>query len=86
MKKTSLSPENLLLTGTQLKNTQEIFGVCVYAGKETKIHLNSKITHNKFSSIEHSLNKFLLAFISLMILEIIFSKDIIIFLITRAMY
>ena len=39
MEKVSLSPDNILLTGTQLKNTENVFGVCVYAGKETKIHL-----------------------------------------------
>jgi len=55
MEKVSLSPDNILLTGTQLKNTANVFGLCVYAGKETKIHLNSKMTYNKFSSIEHSL-------------------------------
>ena len=37
----SLSSDNLLLTGAQLKNTKEVYGVCVYAGKETKIHMNS---------------------------------------------
>ena len=66
IEKASLSPENLLLTGTQLKNTKTVFGVCVYTGRDTKINLNSKIAYNKFSSIEYSLNKFLLAYICLM--------------------
>ena len=47
----SLSPENLLLTGAQLKNTSEVYGVCVYAGQQTKISMNSLITHNKLSLI-----------------------------------
>ena len=73
MEKVSLSPDNILLTGTQLKNTANVFGLCVYAGKETKIHLNSKMTYNKFSSIEHSLNRYLLAYICLMFIQIVFS-------------
>ena len=35
-----------------------MYAVCVYAGTQTKISLNSKITKNKFSSIERSLNKY----------------------------
>ena len=61
----SLSPENLLLTGTQLKNTNEVYGVCVYAGKQTKISLNSMLTHNKFSSVEKSLNRYSKPIVSL---------------------
>ena len=40
------------------QNTREVYAVCVYAGTQTKISLNSKITKNKFSSIERSLNKY----------------------------
>ena len=69
----SLSPENLLLTGTQLKNTNEVYGVCVYAGKQTKISLNSMLTHNKFSSVEKSLNRYLLAFAAILVIELVFS-------------
>ena len=39
------------------QNTREVYAACVYAGTQTKISLNSKITKNKFSSIERSLNK-----------------------------
>ena len=69
----SLTSENLLLTGAQLKNTSEIYGVCVYAGQQTKISMNSLITHNKFSSVERSLNRYLLAFVAILVLEIAFS-------------
>jgi hypothetical protein len=40
-----------------LQNTREVYACCVYAGTQTKISLNSKITKNKFSSIERTLNK-----------------------------
>lgn len=69
----SLSAENLLLTGAQLKNTREVYGVCVYAGKQTKLHMNSLITHNKFSSVERVLNRFLLAFVVILIIQMTFS-------------
>ena len=60
----------LLHQGAQLKNTREVYGVCVYAGSQTKIHLNSKITHNKFSTVERSLNRYLLAFVLILIIEL----------------
>ena len=69
----SLSSENLLLTGAQLKNTSEVYGVCVYAGQQTKISLNSMFTHNKFSSVEKSLNRYLLGFVAILIIELSFS-------------
>ncbi len=60
----------MLHQGAQLKNTREVYGVCVYAGSQTKIHLNSKITHNKFSTVERSLNRYLLAFVLILIIEL----------------
>ena len=44
-----------------------MFACCVYAGTETKISLNSKITKNKFSIIEKSLNFFLLFFVTVLL-------------------
>ena len=46
------------LSHKSFQNTRETYAVCVYAGTQTKISLNSKITKNKFSSIERSLNKY----------------------------
>jgi hypothetical protein len=54
----SLGVENLLLAGIQIKNTKEVLAACVYAGTQTKMSLNSKITRIKFSTIEKSLNKY----------------------------
>lgn len=69
----SLSSDNILLTGAQLKNTREVYGVCVYSGKQTKIHMNSLITYNKFSSVERSLNRFLMTYVCLLVIEMTFS-------------
>ena len=43
----ALGNDNLLLAGTVLKNTKELYACCVYAGTQTKLSLNSKITKNK---------------------------------------
>ena len=65
----SLSNDNLLLAGTVLKNTGHVFACCVYAGTQTKISLNSKITKNKFSTLERSLNKYLIVMVVILMLE-----------------
>ena len=56
-----------------LKNTKEVYGLCVYAGQETKMSLNSKITLIKFSSVERSLNLFLIFFLLVLVSEMIVS-------------
>ncbi|XP_072034886.1 phospholipid-transporting ATPase IF-like isoform X2 [Amphiura filiformis] len=56
----SLAAENVLLRGCRLKNTPYVFGVAVYTGKETKMALNSKQKGQKFSSIEKSMNYYLI--------------------------
>jgi hypothetical protein len=38
---------------------QQLWAVAVYTGRESKMALNMKITKNKFSSLEASLNKVL---------------------------
>ncbi len=55
---------------------QEAYGVCAYAGMETKMSLNSKITRIKFSTIERSLNVFLLFFLALLLCEIALSTTL----------
>ncbi|XP_022246740.1 probable phospholipid-transporting ATPase IF isoform X2 [Limulus polyphemus] len=60
---------NLLLKGARLKNTAFIYGCCVYTGPETKLSLNLKLTYNKFSTVERSMNRFLIIFLVLLALE-----------------
>ena len=66
-----LSAENLINSGTQIKNVEEVFCVCVYAGQETKIALNSQITKNKFSSIEKMLNSYIFFFLFVLLIELV---------------
>ena len=69
----ALSSDNLLHAGTTLKNTSHVFAVSVYGGSETKMALNSRITNNKFGSIEKMLNRYLIFFVIVLVMEMIIS-------------
>ncbi|XP_039282719.1 probable phospholipid-transporting ATPase IF isoform X2 [Nilaparvata lugens] len=68
-----LSAENLLLRGCRLKNTSYVYGCAVYTGKETKLSLNSRLSRNKFSTIESAINWFLGFFFSILLTESLLS-------------
>ncbi|OAY41708.1 phospholipid-transporting ATPase 1 isoform X2 [Manihot esculenta] len=55
--KFSLSQSNIILRGCQLKNTDWIIGVVVYAGQETKAMLNSAASPSKRSKLESYMNR-----------------------------
>nr|XP_019950548.1 PREDICTED: phospholipid-transporting ATPase IG [Paralichthys olivaceus] len=63
----SLGPENLLLKGSTLKNTQKIRGVAVYTGMETKMALNYQGKSQKRSAVEKSINAFLLVYLCILV-------------------
>jgi len=52
-----LGQSNIILRGCQLKNTDWIVGVVVYAGQETKAMLNSAISPSKRSRLEIYMNR-----------------------------
>ncbi|XP_039001802.1 phospholipid-transporting ATPase 1-like [Hibiscus syriacus] len=52
-----LSQSNIVLRGCQLKNTDWIIGVVVYAGQETKAMLNSAVSPSKRSKLESYMNR-----------------------------
>ncbi|XVE80732.1 hypothetical protein DITRI_Ditri15bG0004100 [Diplodiscus trichospermus] len=52
-----LSQSNIVLRGCQLKNTDWIVGVVVYAGQETKAMLNSAVSPSKRSKLESYMNR-----------------------------
>ncbi|XP_076046223.1 phospholipid-transporting ATPase IF-like isoform X2 [Oratosquilla oratoria] len=68
---TPLATENLLLRGARLKNTPFVYGCAIYTGEDTKMALNTKITNNKFSCVEKSMNYFLLFFLGLLMIEVL---------------
>lgn len=56
-KRMSLGPSNIVLRGCMLKNTAWAIGVAVYAGRETKVMLNSSGAPSKRSRLETHMNK-----------------------------
>uniref|UniRef100_A0A5B6ZC45 Phospholipid-transporting ATPase n=1 Tax=Davidia involucrata TaxID=16924 RepID=A0A5B6ZC45_DAVIN len=52
-----LSQSNIILRGCQLKNTEWVVGVVVYAGQETKAMLNSAVSPAKRSRLESYMNR-----------------------------
>ncbi|KAJ4970123.1 hypothetical protein NE237_003222 [Protea cynaroides] len=52
-----LSQSNIILRGCQLKNTEWVIGVVVYAGQETKAMLNSTASPSKRSRLETYMNR-----------------------------
>ena len=51
---------NLALRNSKLRNTEEIVGVVVYVGKETKISMNATRARKKFSDIESKIARYIL--------------------------
>ncbi|XP_043284852.1 phospholipid-transporting ATPase IF [Venturia canescens] len=70
---TSLTIDNVLLRGAKLKDTEYVIGTAVYTGRDTKLSLNSKMTANKFSTAEKSINKHVLFFMAILLLEVFVS-------------
>ncbi|THD24932.1 Phospholipid-transporting ATPase [Fasciola hepatica] len=51
-----IGPENLLLRGACLRNTDFVYACAVYTGRDTKMTLNSQGKTTKFSQVERKLN------------------------------
>uniref|UniRef100_A0A8C7FZB3 Phospholipid-transporting ATPase n=1 Tax=Oncorhynchus kisutch TaxID=8019 RepID=A0A8C7FZB3_ONCKI len=56
-----LGPEQILLRGARLRNTQWVNGMVVYTGHDTKLMQNSTRPPLKLSSVEHITNTLILA-------------------------
>ncbi|KAK8942341.1 Phospholipid-transporting ATPase 1 [Platanthera zijinensis] len=56
-KRVSLGPSNIILRGCELKNTSWAVGIVVYAGRETKVMLNSSGAPSKRSRLEIHMNR-----------------------------
>eukprot|EP01080_Neovahlkampfia_damariscottae_P005715 gene5715-9535_t len=60
-----LSSKNILLRGAILRNTKWIYGLALYAGKQTKLSLNVKKPKFKFSLLDKKLNAFMIFILAL---------------------
>jgi len=47
-----LTPDNVILRGCKLRNTEKAYGITIYTGHETKIMKNSANAKYKFSKLE----------------------------------
>jgi magnesium-transporting ATPase (P-type) len=63
-----LTNDQLLLRGAILRNTQWIYGIVVYAGKDTKIYRNLKSSRLKFSSQDRKVNYLVLGIFAINLL------------------
>ncbi|XP_039128740.1 phospholipid-transporting ATPase 1 [Dioscorea cayenensis subsp. rotundata] len=72
-KRISLGPSNIILRGCELKNTSWAIGVVVYAGRETKVMLNSSGAPSKRSRLESHMNRetILLSFLLIILCSIV---------------
>lgn len=52
----SLDNEKILLRGCVLRNTQWCYGLVIFAGKDTKLMMNSGITIFKRTNIDRFMN------------------------------
>ncbi|XP_022765620.1 phospholipid-transporting ATPase 1-like isoform X2 [Durio zibethinus] len=68
-KRVSLGPSNIILRGCELKNTAWAVGVAVYAGRETKVMLNSSGAPSKRSRLETHMNSEII-FLSLFLIAL----------------
>lgn len=53
-----INPDQILLKGSSLRNTEFVYGVCVYTGHDTKIMKNSSTSIIKRSKNQKQLNYF----------------------------
>lgn len=63
-----INPENIVLRGTVLKNTEYVYGMSVFTGHDTKLMMNSTKAKYKFSKLEMLVNKSMIIVFFLQIL------------------
>lgn len=69
-----LTINNILLRGTLLRNTAYVYGLVAFTGEETKIRLNSTMSHTKSPRLQRAINRAVIAmFIFLIALSALFS-------------
>ena len=58
--KIPIDPDQILLRGSCLRNTEWIIGICIYTGHETKIMKNGTKPKPKTSKIAKSTNTYIM--------------------------
>lgn len=60
--------------GTSLRNTPWVYGVVVYTGIDTKLRLNEKAPPSKFSTLDKTVNKYIIILFSIEVVLIIIAS------------
>ena len=55
-----MNPDEVLLRGSSLRNTEWVYGICLFTGHETKIMKNGTNARSKKSKIEVSTNNYII--------------------------
>ena len=68
----AVDPDQILLRGSCLRNTEWLIGICIYSGHETKIMKNGTSARSKTSKIARATNQYIIVtMVSQLILSII---------------
>ena len=62
-----MEPDQVLLRGSSLRNTEWIIGICIFTGHETKVMMNSANSVTKRSKLEISTEKYILMIVLLQV-------------------
>ena len=51
-----MTPTNVLLRGSQLRNTEYVYGIVIYTGHDSKVMMNASETPSKRSHVEKQMD------------------------------
>ena len=67
-----MGPDEILLRGSSLRNTEWVYGVCIFTGHETKIMKNGTNSKTKKSKIERATNRYIIVIMLIQVLVCLF--------------
>ena len=66
-KKIAVTPTNILLRGSQLRNTEYVYGIVIYTGHDSKVMMNASETPSKRSHVEKQMDYVVLGMLILLL-------------------
>ena len=66
-KKIAVTPTNVLLRGSQLRNTEYVYGIVIYTGHDSKVMMNASETPSKRSHVEKQMDYVVLGMLILLL-------------------
>lgn len=68
-----ISNDNMIFRGTELRGCKSILGIVIYAGEETKLHMNIKNPPKKTSRLERKINEYVVFILFFLVFIVSFS-------------